>query len=195
MLNRNKLFEKTREFGYWAFIPLISSLIRTFKNKIATIYWKLHLKSYGKNVIIYRSCNFTSPKRIIMGNNILIQQNNSTGSELPEGILKIKDNVQINANCTFDHSGDIIIEENVLISEGVKIYTHSHGYEPRSIPISYPLIIRQNVWIGAFAMIMHNVSEIGENSIIASGAVVTKSVEPNSIVGGNPAKLIKYLNR
>jgi acetyltransferase-like isoleucine patch superfamily enzyme len=54
-----------------------------------------------------------------------------------------------------------------------------------------PIIIEDDVWIGACAIILKGVT-IGEGAIVAAGSVVTKNVEPYSLVGGNPAKLIKY---
>ena len=56
------------------------------------------------------------------------------------------------------------------------------------------LFIEDNVWVGQNVMILSNVSRIGKNAIIAAGSIVTKEVFSNTIVGGNPAKLIKKIN-
>lgn len=67
-------------------------------------------------------------------------------------------------------------------------------YETRHTkPVSKPIVIEDNVWIGMNCVIMKGVT-IGENSIIAAGSVVTKNVPPNCVYGGNPAKFIKALS-
>ena len=99
---------------------------------------------------------------------------------------------QINRNVILDFSGDLIIGKNVVISEYTFIFSHSHGYDPHSPPIKSKLVIEDNVWIGANSFIGENVNFIGENALIAAGSIVTKDVPSNAVVGGNPAKLIKF---
>ena len=77
-----------------------------------------------------------------------------------------------------------------------KIFTANHQYKKDSLIIEQeniikPVIIGSDVWIGARSIILPGVT-IGEGSVIAAGSVVTKSVDKYSVVGGNPAKLIKY---
>jgi acetyltransferase-like isoleucine patch superfamily enzyme len=63
---------------------------------------------------------------------------------------------------------------------------------PRPVLKTAPVIIRDNVWIGMNAVILKGVT-IGENSVVAAGAVVTKSVPENVVVAGNPAIIVKQL--
>lgn len=56
-----------------------------------------------------------------------------------------------------------------------------------------PIVIKDNVWIGINATILQGVT-VGENAVIGAGAVVTKDVPPNAVVGGNPAKIIKTID-
>jgi len=91
----------------------------------------------------------------------------------------------------------ISIGDHVTISSGVRLLTHDGGtFVFRSQPayrkvIKYGRItIHDNCFIGTRAIILPNV-EIGPNSVVAAGAVVTKTVPPNSVAGGNPARFIK----
>ena len=103
-------------------------------------------------------------------------------------------NVFINSCCHFQDQGGITIGDNVLIGHNVVIATLNHNQNPelRASIIPKPVKIGNNVWIGSNATILPGVT-ISDGAIIAAGAVVTKDVKMNSIVGGNPAKLIKEI--
>lgn len=107
---------------------------------------------------------------------------------------KIGKNVFINFDCIFLDLGGIEIGDNVMLAPGVKLLSEGHPTEPseRQNLIAGKIHIKKNVWIGAGATILQGVS-IGENSIVAAGAVVSKNVPDNVIVGGIPAKIIKKL--
>lgn len=114
----------------------------------------------------------------------------------------IEDGVSINANCHIGAINKIVIEKNVLIGSNVLITDHFHGKieagELKIPPVKRklyskgPVIIKRNVWIGENAVILPGVT-IGENAIVGAGAVVTKDVPSNAVVGGNPARVIKTL--
>ena len=91
--------------------------------------------------------------------------------------------------------GGITIEDNVLIGPKVNLITENHPLDPtdRKTLICKPIVIKRNAWIGAAATILPGVT-IGENAVVAAGAVVTNDVAPNTIVGGVPAKFIKKIN-
>ena len=106
--------------------------------------------------------------------------------------IKLGKNVFINSGCCFqDHAG-IEIGEGTLIGHQVVIATLNHAQDPlsRADMFPKPVKIGKNVWIGAHATILPGVT-IGDNAIIAAGAVVTKDVENNAVAGGVPAKKIK----
>ena len=107
---------------------------------------------------------------------------------------KIGKNVFINFDCVFLDLGGITIEENVLIAPKVSLLTEAHPLEPqnRHSLITKPILIKKNVWIGAGAIILQGVT-IGENSIVAAGAVVSKDVPDNVVVGGIPSKILKNI--
>ncbi|CAM3554135.1 sugar O-acetyltransferase [Flavobacterium chungbukense] len=106
--------------------------------------------------------------------------------------ISIGKNVFINFDCTFLALGGITIEDDVLIGPKVSLITESHPLHPeqRKGLIGKPIHIKKNAWIGANATILPGVT-IGENAIVAAGAVVSKDVPDNTIVGGIPAKFIK----
>jgi acetyltransferase-like isoleucine patch superfamily enzyme len=118
----------------------------------------------GKDVIIDKNISFFEPNTILIGNNILIRE-----------------------NCYLDH--DIIIEDNVTLSKDVIILTAGHNPETMEY-VMKPVKICKNVWIGARAIILPGVT-IGENSCVAAGAVVSRNVNANTLVGGVPARAIK----
>ena len=104
-------------------------------------------------------------------------------------------NVFINNGCSFLDLGGITIEDNVLIGPQVKLVTENHPLNPatRKGLITKPIVIKRNAWIGAGATILPGVT-IGENSVVAAGAVVSKDVPDNTVVGGIPAKFLKHID-
>ena len=160
-------------------------------DKISSLLIKKNLESVGQNVSIQKGFKFQFPNRIRFGNNVTVQRNVEINSETNTGSIEIKDNVRIGKNVIIDMTGGILIDSDVLISEGVIIYTHDHGLDPHATVIARKLIIGHDVWIGAKSIILPNVNEIGHHSIIGCGSIVTKSVPSGVIVAGNPAKLIR----
>lgn len=114
----------------------------------------------------------------------------------------IKDGVTTNPNIHIGAINKIIIGKKVLIGANVLITDHYHGriiteeliFPPgkRKLYSKGPVIIEDNVWIGENVAILPGVT-IGKNAIIGVNSVVTKDVPPNSVVGGNPARVIKSL--
>lgn len=101
-----------------------------------------------------------------------------------------------NFDCVMLDVCPIHIGDNCMLAPGVHIYTATHPLDAieRNSGVEYgkPVTIGNNVWIGGHAVINPGVT-IGDNVVVASGAVVTKDVPANSVVGGNPAKIIKML--
>lgn len=112
--------------------------------------------------------------------------------------IEIGENFYANMDCIFLDVNKIVIGDNVMIGPRVSFYTAGHpiDYEVRNTELEYglPIHILDNVWIGGNSVILPGVT-IGENSIVAASSVVTKNVPCHSIVGGNPAKLIRKINR
>ena len=109
--------------------------------------------------------------------------------------IHVGDNFHADYNCTMLDLAEIRIGNNCLIGPDVGIYTAGHRLEPegRTLDVyGMPITIGNDVWIGGHSTILPGVS-IGDGAVVAAGAVVTKDVEPNTIVGGVPAKVIKKI--
>ena len=108
--------------------------------------------------------------------------------------ITIGKNVFINSDCKFQDQGGITIDDGALIGHGVVLATLNHDMDPakRQQLHPAPIHIGKCVWIGANATVTGGVT-IGDNSIVAAGAVVTKDVPANVVVGGVPAKFIKKI--
>jgi acetyltransferase-like isoleucine patch superfamily enzyme len=95
--------------------------------------------------------------------------------------------------------GPVTIGNNVILAQNIVMSGLNHGYEDINLPIHkqavtmQPILIEDDSWIGANVVVTSGVT-IGKHSVIAAGAVVTKSVPPFSIAVGNPARVIKQYN-
>lgn len=106
--------------------------------------------------------------------------------------VNIGKNVFINNNLICMARGSITIDDDVMIGPGVSLLTANHDFDDHRVLLCSPIHIHKNAWIGARAVILPGVT-IGENAVVAGGAVVTKDVEANTVVGGNPVKVLKKL--
>ena len=109
--------------------------------------------------------------------------------------IRVGRNVFVNQNCTFYDLGGLDIADDVMIGPNVSIITTGHPLAPaqrRAATIGKPIAIEKGVWIAAGATIIGGVT-VGENAVVAAGSVVTKDVPANTLVGGNPARVIRSL--
>ncbi|THV58221.1 sugar O-acetyltransferase [Flagellimonas alvinocaridis] len=109
--------------------------------------------------------------------------------------IKLGKNVFVNHACTFLDLGGITIEDDVQIGPKVNLITENHPLAPlnrKSLDLG-SILIKRNAWLGAACTILPGVT-VGENSVVAAGAVVTKDVPDNTVVAGIPAKVVKHLD-
>ncbi len=108
--------------------------------------------------------------------------------------IAVGENVFINACCHFQDHGGVTIGDGCQIGHNVVFATLNHGLSPEERSHTYPapIVLEKNVWVGSNATILQGVT-IGDNAVIAAGAVVTKDVAANTVVGGVPAKFIKSI--
>lgn len=113
--------------------------------------------------------------------------------------LEIGNNMQANFDCVFLDCAKIKIGDNCLMAPGVHIYAATHPIDPKHrtdvydkeyYELAFPVTIGNNVWIGGKAIICPGVT-IGDNVVVGAGSVVTKDVPANTVVAGNPAKVIR----
>jgi acetyltransferase-like isoleucine patch superfamily enzyme len=115
------------------------------------------------------------------------------------GTLQIGEGTHIGDNTIIDVCDNIFIGKEVAIGPNCILYTHDHDYTKEDMPawkggvITKPIIIENGAWIGSGVTILPGIS-IGERAVIAAGAVVTKSIESGSVVGGIPAKCLTNRN-
>ena len=172
-----------------------------FMGRGVSVQYGRHLQC-GKNLNLqaFSSINALSYNGVKIGNNFTLGKYSiieCTGVLRDVGnSLTIGNNVGMNHYCFIGARGDIIIGNNVIFGPRVSIFSENHNYSDQSRLINEQgvtkgkTIIGDDVWVGANVSIMSGV-EIGDGCVIASGAVVTKSVSPYSIVAGIPAKVLK----
>jgi acetyltransferase-like isoleucine patch superfamily enzyme len=162
-----------KSYGFWpwrlsGYLLAKFSSFRVMRAAQAAIRWnRWHslLADLGGDSVIYPSVVIHSPGTVRVGRNVAIAE--------------------------FVHmwgGGGISIGDNVMIASGLTLtsQTHGPGLTARRSNIEAPIVICDNVWIGAGAIVLPGV-RIGEGSVIAAGAVVTRDVPPLVIVGGVPA--------
>lgn len=158
-------------------LSFIKSILSGFAYYIHEhVTWRRVLKNKGKNIRIHSRTSIRNAQNIIMGNN-----------------------VRITMDCCIwaEKNSKIIFGDNVLVGPGVKMFSGNHGTELNKIPMVFQerkeadINIGNDVWIGANSVITSGVT-IADGAIVAAGSVVTKNVLKNNIVGGIPAKVIKY---
>jgi maltose O-acetyltransferase len=141
---------------------------------LRTQFWTIFVKKIGKNVDIMGGVIIMSPQRLIVGHDVLINAYSIIGAQ--KGIT---------------------IGNYVMLGYHVNLASVSHSYTNPKVPIKYqgeygaPITIEDDVWIGANVSILPGIT-VGRGAIVGANSVVTKSIIPYSIVGGVPAKHIKY---
>ena len=108
--------------------------------------------------------------------------------------ITVGEGVFINACCHFQDHGGVTIGVGCQIGHNVVFATLNHGLAPQDRKTTYPapIVLGKNVWIGSNATILQGVT-IGDNAVVGAGAVVTKDVAANTVVGGIPAHFIKVI--
>lgn len=138
---------------------------------------------------------------------IRAQVSEITGKELDKGFsmflpfttdfgknIHIGKNVFINSGCRFQDQGGITIGDESLIGHNVVLATINHDLNPenRGTMTLKPIELKKRTWIGSNATILPGIT-VGENSVVAAGAVVTKDVPANTVVAGNPAQVVREI--
>lgn len=108
--------------------------------------------------------------------------------------IQVGNNTVVNRNVYLDGRGGLVIGNNVNISHFALIQTLTHDHNsPAFQAHSRPVVIGDDVWIGARALILPGV-ELGRGAVVGAGAVVTRNVEPYQVVAGSPARVVGRRN-
>ncbi len=108
-------------------------------------------------------------------------------------MVKIGRNVVVMNGCLMMSAGGITIEDEALIAANVQLISNNHDLHNRNIITCRPIRICRKAWIGAGETILPGVT-VGENAVVGAGSVVTRDVPPDTIVAGNPARIIKKID-
>lgn len=184
------------------------TVLSKIKKHIISFYQLTKIDKVGDFVFFGDNAFIAGGKNITLGNNISFGKRGvltaweTYQDQIFYPQIIIEDNVHIGDEFNISAINYIQISENVLCGRKITIIDHSHGNntlaEVNISPINRPLyskgpiIIKKNVWIGDKVTICPNVT-IGENAIVGANSVVTKNIPSNSIVGGNPAKILRYI--
>lgn len=155
-------------------------------NSLFLYVWKFFiswLPSYNiKNIFCRSLLKFDIDKTVSMHSGIYLTC---------RGNISIGKYTTINRNVLLDARGGIVVGDMVSISPDVKIITASHDLDSSDFALELsPVKIEKLAWIGSGAILLPGVV-VGKGAVIAAGSVVTKSVSPYTVVGGNPARYIR----
>ena len=107
--------------------------------------------------------------------------------------IHLGDHVYLNVLCTILDCNEVRIGDHVMLGPAVQIYTAAHDLQAEAriqgLEVAQPIVIEDNVWLGGSAILLPGV-RIGRNVVVGAGAVVSRNVPANTIVAGNPARVI-----
>ena len=154
---------------------------------------------------LLRLCNLTEaePERQILLQQLLGHVGQNSVIEPPFYCvygrnIYIGDHVYLNLLCNILDCNEVHIGNHVMIGPGVQIYTAAHELQAearnKGMEVAKPIMIEDNVWIGGSAILLPGV-RIGLNAVVGAGAVVSHNVPANTVVAGNPARVIREIEQ
>ena len=182
---------KLKKFVDWMIMNQVQTRPRWFVRMLAPLY-----QHRGKHSVVHRSVRMDTPpyRKFSLGDYSVIESfsciNNAVGDVI------IGDHTRIGLHNTI--IGPVTIGCHVNLAQGITVTALNHNFEASDKRIdeqgvsTTPVTIEDDIWIGANAVILPGVT-IGNHSVVAAGAVVTKNVPPHSLVAGVPARIIKQI--
>jgi acetyltransferase-like isoleucine patch superfamily enzyme len=175
------------------------------------------LGSAGKGCFIEKGVRWQVPRRVFLGRRVMIGQDCFVDAGAPTGRIELQDDVwlsqgcyliagggveiivepraYIGHRCLFYGHGGIHVGRDALLANDVQLICGNHTFARRDLPIraqpteERPIVIEDDVWLGSSAIVLGGVT-IGQGSVVAAGAVVTRSLPPYSISRGVPAQIV-----
>jgi maltose O-acetyltransferase len=112
--------------------------------------------------------------------------------------IHVGDHVYLNVLCNILDCNEVRIGNHAMIGPGVQIYTAAHALQAearnRGLEVAKAIVIEDNVWIGGSAILLPGV-RVGRNAVVGAGAVVSRDVPANTVVAGNPARVIREIEQ
>ena len=188
---RFKKSPKLKRFVDWLIMNQVQTRPRWYVRMLAPLY-----QHRGKHSVIQRSVRMDTPpyRRFSLGDYSVVESYSCINNAV--GDVMIGDHTRVGLHNTI--IGPVIIGSHVNLAQGITVTALNHNFENPDKRIdeqgvsTKPVTIGNDIWIGANAVILPGVT-IGEHSVVAAGAVVTKDVPPHSLVAGVPAKIIKQI--
>ena len=162
-----------------------------FQNKWSSLKYERSAALQAKRRVAYKK-QYDLGENCFIGYDVIFHKHHYVDSKIVTG-----ENCGFSEHVDIDYTGGLQLGNKVWISEGAKIFTHNHvvdfsGKDEHKGCIQTPLIIHDKVWIGARAVIMPGVSEIGRGALISTCSYVRSKIPPYAIVMGNPAKIVGF---
>ena len=163
-----------------------------FLNKWSSLKYEQSSRLQLKRLAAYRK-QYGLGENCFVGHNVILHRHHFSNSVITTG-----KNCLLAENVNIDYTGGLTMGDTVSISEGAKLLTHNHSLdftskkgEDKGCELT-PLVIQDNVWIGAKALILPGVKVIGRGAMISSASCVRSKVLPYAIMMGNPARLVGF---
>lgn len=198
-------------------LTLMSGLPTVFSSVLRGRAYRSVLGGIGKGCFIEPRVRWQVPRRVFLGNRVMIGEGCFIDAHSMTGRIVLKDDVWLSRDCYFVawRDAEIVIEpsayighrclfyghggihvgRDVLLANDVQLVCGNHTFARRDLPIraqpteERPIVIGEDVWLGASAIVLGGVT-VGKGSVIAAGAVVTRSLPPYSIARGVPAEIV-----
>ena len=197
-------------------LTLLSDLPTVLASVARAKAYRTVLGGIGKSCFIERNVRLLVPRRIYLGNRVMIGERCFLDANTPQGRIVLQDDVWLSQGCyiVVGHgevivndlsyighrcllygTGGIQIGREVLLANDVQLICGNHTFSRRDLPIraqppiERPIVIEDDVWLGASVIVLGGVT-VGKGSVVGAGAVVTHSIPPYSIARGVPAKVV-----
>jgi len=210
-----------RSWRRWVWQGTILTLLGGFPTVFGSVLraraYRSVLGGLGKGCFIERGVRWQVPRRVFLGQRVLIGENcfvdahSLTGRvELRDDVwlsrdcyliagrgaeILVEDRVYIGHRCLFYGHGGIHVGQDALLANDVQLICGNHTFARRDIPIraqpteERPIVVEDDVWLGASAIVLGGVT-VGQGAVVAAGAVVTRDLPPYSIARGVPAQVV-----